>query len=452
MSTELKLPLMGEGVNEATIVKWFKKPGEPIEEGEPLVEVSTDKVDTEIPAPMNGFLLEIVASEEAVVEVEQTLAHLGITKDEKITVSPETSGKNKSTPKSSTSAHDLGGATNQNTASKPHSFSAGNAGISSPVPIETSGFVRSSPLVRKIAREKGVDLRMVAGSGLHGRITSEDLQAFLSGQNSSRIPVAQHGPAGESFQGASDPIFRVETKETEGVETLEGVNVDRVPMSKMRRLIADHMVKSVRTSPHVTTTIEIDLSTIVRLREEKKDEFFESNGFKLTFTPFFLEAAKEGIKNDMILNASVDGYDILMKKDINLGCAVAIDDGLIVPVIKKTQDMSLTDIAKSLNDLAGRARNKTLQPSEINGGTFSVTNPGMFGCTNSAPIINQPQVAIMSIGSITKKPVVTANDEITIASMATVGITFDHRVIDGEGGAKFLAFIKNYMENYEGNL
>ena len=230
-----------------------------------------------------------------------------------------------------------------------------------------------------------------------------------------------------------DQLFTQKTLTKDGIETLEGVVVERQKMPKMRQLIAEHMIRSVRVSPHVTTTIEIDLSNIVDYRIKNQDKFVSEQGFKLTYTPFFIEAAIDAIKKDPFLNCSVDGFDVLMKKDINIGCAVAIDDGLIVPVIKKSQDMGLIDLAKSLNDLASRARTKKLKPAEVTGGTFSITNPGMFGCLASAPIINQPQVAIMSVGAIVRRPVVLASDEIAVRSMCTVGITFDHRVVDGEG-------------------
>lgn len=439
MSTQILMPLMGEGVHEATVVTWFKKPGDKVEKDEPLLEVSTDKVDTEIPAPNSGYLLAVLANQGDVIEVDQVIAHIGETPDTKISEDGRSSNPKIDSPSSEQNSR------NTSSQANPTRLSAkGASGFSSPVPIETAGSVRSSPLARKRARELGVDLRMVQGSALHGRITSEDLDNFLTGSASSRIPKALNTKQDET------DLLRPKTVTKDGVETLEGVVVKRQTMSKMRKLIAEHMVRSVRTSPHVTTTIEIDLSKIVDYRKNHQQAFTEQHGFKLTFTPFFIEAAVHGIKKDMILNSSVDGDDILMKEDINIGCAVAIDEGLIVPVIKKAQNMALSEIASSLNDLASRARSKKLQPSEVNGGTFSVTNPGMFGCINSSPIINQPQVAIMSVGAMIRRPVVLDNDEIAIRPIGTIGITFDHRVVDGEGGAKFLANMKKFMESYEG--
>jgi len=300
-----------------------------------------------------------------------------------------------------------------------------------------------------MAREMGVDLRLVEGTGQFCRVTKQDLHQFLSREGALNRDVSQSlVTSHESLIAQADMApFRVKTKDLDGIETLEGVGVRRESMTKMRRLIADHMVQSIRTSAHVTTTIEIDLEKIVQLRRDANQGFFDHNGFKLTYTPFFLHAAVQAIKKDMIFNCSVDGYDILWKDDINLGCAVAIDEGLIVPVIKKAQNLSLAEIAVNLNDLALRARSKGLKPDDVRGGTFSVTNPGMFGCLVSTPIINQPQVAIMSVGAIVRRPVVVANDQIEIRSIMSVGITFDHRVIDGQGGARFLSNIKNSLEN-----
>ena len=469
MAHEVVVPLMGEGIFEATLVKWLKKPGDKIEKGEPLLEVSTDKVDTEIPALAGGFVVGIYAQEGDVVLVDQVIGHIGNTPDEKVVVpaargssststasavgTSKTFGKSikpggpgsHSSPSRESGKQSLSSAHSRNSPG----FQEAHQGHSmAPSHLEMAGAVRSSPLVRRMARELGVDLRLVVGTGQFSRVTKQDLELFLSGASSSRhvplIPAAS--ASGELVVGADMAPFRVKTRDQDGVETLEGVGVRRESMTKMRRLIADHMVQSVRTSAHVTTTIEIDVEKIVQIRKEVSTRFLKDNDFKLTFTPFFLYAAIQAIKKDMIFNCSVDGYDILWKEDINLGCAVAIEDGLIVPVIKKAQDLSLTEVAQRLNDLAIRARSKTLKPDEVRGGTFSVTNPGMFGCLVSTPIINQPQVAILSVGAIVRRPVVLENDKIEIRSIASLGITFDHRVIDGQGGARFLSNIKNCLE------
>ncbi len=454
MAIEVVVPLMGEGIFEATLVKWLKKPGDKVEKDEPLLEVSTDKVDTEIPAIAGGYVIALYAQASDVVLVDQVIAHIGASPDEKVTAPARATPAKSPTPNPSHVSAGPGqksGAANKSAmsiGSQMTTLGARPAYQTATVPLELAGSVRSSPLVRRMASEMGVDLRFVEGTGQFSRITKQDLQQFLSG-GGSRVPrVELTGSSPESSVAQADMApFRVKTRESDGVETLEGVGVRREPMTKMRKLIADHMVQSIRTSAHVTTTIEIDLEKVVQLRRDKNEIFSERNGFKLTFTPFFLHAAIQAIKKDMIFNCSVDGYDILWKDDINLGCAVAIDEGLIVPVIKKAQDLSLTDIAGRLNDLAIRARSKSLKPDEVKGGTFSVTNPGMFGCLVSTPIINQPQVAIMSVGGIIRRPVVVENDQIAIRSIASLGITFDHRVIDGQGGARFLSNIKNALES-----
>jgi len=277
------------------------------------------------------------------------------------------------------------------------------------------------------------------GTGLNGKVTKRDFEAALA----AGFPAAGNAPVAQP-----EPLLaRVDTRTVDGIEQLEGVPVRREKMTKMRRLTAEHMVKSVRTSPHVTTVFEIDLKKVVDLREKEKANFQKQHGFNLTYTAFFLHAAVQAIKEHPIVNVSVDGDEILYKDQINIGCAVAIKSGLIVPVIKRAGDMSLVDIARKLNDLVTRARDSKLMPEDVVGGTFTVTNPGGWGSIISAPIINQPQVAILSIGAIVKKPVVIENDQIVVRPMCTFGLTFDHRVIDGEGGAKYLMTLQDKLQN-----
>ena len=286
-----------------------------------------------------------------------------------------------------------------------------------------------------MAQEHGIDLGKVRGTGLFGRITKRDLVAYTENSNSSEnIPSV---PISSSLSVKTDKA---------GEEFLEGVRVYREPLSRMRRLIADHMVESVRTSPHVTTVFEIDMHKVSCLRNKEKSQFLRDEGFKLTYTPFLIKAAVDAIRQYPIVNSSLDGYDLLMKKDINIGCAVALDGGLIVPVIKGAGDLSVAGIARKLDDLVARARAKKLKPDEVQGGTFSITNPGGFGSLTSNPIINQPQVAILGIGSIVKRPVVI-DDMIAIRPQMLASLTFDHRVIDGEVGAKFLASFRDSLEN-----
>ncbi len=299
-----------------------------------------------------------------------------------------------------------------------------------------------------MAQERGIDLNQVRGSGMHGRITKKDLLDFEQDtpQVLSKPAPVVTAPAPVPMPVAT-PQTQLKLRSVDGQELLEGVPVRREPMTRMRQLIADHMIESVRVSPHVTTVFEMDLHQIVKLREKHGAEFQKREGFKLTFTPFFIHAAVQAIKKHPIVNTSVDGYDILWKKDINIGCAVALDNGLIVPVIKQAGDLSLAGVARRLNDLVVRARNKKLKPDDVQGGTFSITNPGGWGSITSNPIINQPQVAMLGIGAIVKRPVVI-DDMIAIRPMMMVSLTFDHRVIDGEGGSKYLATFKEIIENY----
>jgi 2-oxoglutarate dehydrogenase E2 component (dihydrolipoamide succinyltransferase) len=304
----------------------------------------------------------------------------------------------------------------------------------------SEGRQKSSPLVRKIAKEESIDLAEITGTGLHGRITKRDLEAAkLRGPSpASSAPAAQQ-------RIAEAPLV---TKKDGGIESLDGVPVRRERMSKMRTLIAEHMVRSVRTSPHVTTIFEIDMHRVSAGRAKAQAAFKAREGFGLTYTPFFVHAAVQAIKKFPIVNVSVDGDDILWKDSINIGVAVAIETGLIVPVIRDAGSLNVTGIARRINDLATRARSKKLLPEDVQGGTFSITNPGMFGSLVSSPIINQPQVAILSVGAIIKRPVVI-NDLIGIRPMVQVGLTFDHRVVDGEGGARFLAYMKEVLEEFD---
>ena len=428
--TEVLLPSMGEGVAEATLVKWLKKPGEPVQKDEPLLEVSTDKVDTEIPAPVSGTLLKTNAAEGATVEVNQTIGWIG---PQGASI-PDKSLEHTAAPRVGTKS-----------TMKPNQQATAKSPAHAPAAYisDDSTIKRSSPLVRKMARDLGVDLRRIPGTGLGGRITKPDIEAWL--QNP--------GPSTPGTITNEQPLLaRVQTTTDGGIELLEGVPVRREKMTKMRRLIAEHMVESVRVSPHVTTVFEIDLHKVVAVREKHKKAFADREGINLTYTHFLIAAAVQAIKKFPIVNVSVDGDDVLWKEHINIGCAVALGSegggGLIVPVIKQAQNKNLREIAKSLSDLAARARAKKLLPDEVVGGTFSVTNPGGWGSITSNPIINQPQVAMLGIGAIIKRPVVIENDQIGVRPMMMASLTFDHRVIDGEGGAMWLAEYKRILENW----
>ena len=445
---EILMPSMGEGINEATLVKWLKKKGDQVRKDEPLLEVSTDKVDTEIPSPAAGFLLELLAAEGDAIPVNATIAWVGSDKDSVVSKSGATkpaaapAAKDKAAP----STQAAPAQTAAKSAAPVEKSAAAAARVQArPAAVVNSGPIKSSPLVRKIAESNSVYLSYVAGSGMHGRITKTDIEAFM------KQGVA---PTGHSAQPAafSGPLHLeygyLETKKSDGLETLEGVPVRREKMSKMRSLIAEHMVRSVRTSPHVSTIFEIDLHRVVQAREKNRAAFQEKEGFNLSYTPFFVWAAVQAIKEHPVVNVSVDGEDILWKDDINIGVAVALEKGLIVPVIKKAGELNFLGVARRMNDLVVRARSKKLTQDDVQGGTFSITNPGMFGSIVSSPIINQPQVAIMSIGAIIKRPVVI-DDMIAVRPLVQIGLTFDHRVVDGEGGARYLLSLKNHLETFD---
>jgi len=466
--TEVLMPLMGEGINEATLVRWLKKPGDKISRAEPLLEVSTDKVDTEIPAPVDGWLLATYADAGATVSINSVIAFIGASADMKAPAAagtgigsasskpqgPASSGQKsattgsgqKSASKSTTST--INTMASQSAAHASQFGAAATAAMAAAVPGR-SGPVRSSPLVRKIAKDHNIHLHFVPGTGLGGRITRDDILEFLDSPEAAAAVMTPYGsPQPVVSVPWTPPPLPVQM--IDGAETLEGVKVRREPMTKMRRLIAAHMVDSVRTSPHVTTVVEIDMEKIVAIRDKHKENFEKKEGFKLTFTPFLIHAAAAAIKKFPVVNVSIDGEDILYKDDINIACAVAIEGGLIVPVIKNAGNLSLTETARKLNDLVTRARSKKLMPDEVKGGTFSITNPGGFGSLTSNPIINQPQVAMLGIGTIVKRPVVR-NDEIVIRHIMLASLTFDHRVVDGEGGAMYLATFKEFLESYSGS-
>ena len=441
------MPQMGESIAEGTLSKWLKKVGDEVKRDEPIFEISTDKVDAEIPSPSAGVITEIIVKEGETVAIQTIVARL---ETEKGAAAPATSSaataptvaaaSNLATetsggppPKSeSTSRH--AAATHQSSApaaATPHSN--GNS-------FEDRVRTRSSPLVRKIAAEHGVDIAAMQGTGIAGRVTKKDILGYIESApaaSSSRIPSMQapggagpdHGPLPQPWPG------------------------DRVePMSKMRSLISDHMVASRRTSAHVTSFMEIDLTRVAGIRSRKRAEFEAANGQKLTYLPFIIASVVKGIQAFPIMNSSLAGRDIIYRKPINIGIAVALDWGLIVPVIKRAEDLSLGGITRTLNDLAARARAKRLSPEEVQDGTFTITNPGVFGSLMGTPIINQPQVAIMGIGTIEKRPKVIrgtdGEDTIAIRTCSYFSISFDHRIIDGAVADQFLAFVKKAIEEF----
>lgn len=395
------MPQMGESIAEATISKWLVKVGDKVEKDQTILEISTDKVDSEIPAPSAGIVTEIKYSEGAVVPVKQVIAII------------DPSGKAE--------------------AKKVEAPSSSNGKAETKVDVSASDSKVLTPLVKELASQHGValsDLEKLQGSGQGGRVTKEDFMAYLKQKESKPTP-----PTPPPAQ--SKPMVIDESDAT------------IIPMDNMRAAIADHMVRSKHTSPHVYSIQEVDVSRVSAWRAKYKKEFNDKEGFSLSFTPFFLEAAVKGLQKFPLINSSVDGRRIIQKKHINLGCAVALgNSGLIVPVIKRAEERNLVGLARGLNDLALRARNKKLSPDDVAGGTFTVTNPGVFGTLIGTPIINQPQVAILCLGAISKRPVVI-NDMIGIREMCFLTLSYDHRIIDGSLGGQYLAFIREYLENWD---
>lgn len=419
-ATEVVMPQMGESIHEGTITKWLKQVGEQVRHDEPLFEISTDKVDAEIPAPVSGVLLAIKAETGTTVQVNSVVAVIG------------TAGA---------PATDIAADVDQRKSPRPLTPTAAASAASEPAPKAVPGEeVRSSPLVRKLAAEHNVDLRQVSGSGAGGRITRDDILSFV--ERAKAAPAAAPAAAGPV---AAAPAAAAPNKFANTPGAVE-------PMSVMRKKIAEHMIASRRTSAHVHTVFDVDMTRIVRLREKSKDSFLQSTGLKLTYTPFFIRAVAQGLRAWPIMNASVEGDSIHYKRDVNIGIAVALDWGLLVPVIQHADELSFAGLQRALNDLGERARSKKLKPEEVSGGTFTITNPGIFGASFGLPIINQPQVAILDIGAIVKKPVVLTdqegNDTIAIRSMLTMAIGFDHRVVDGAVADQFMMVVKSVLENW----
>jgi len=427
MSVDVIMPQMGESIAEGTIVKWLVKAGDNVKRDQPLFEISTDKVDAEIPSPAAGVLSEIKVQEGQTVPINTVVAIIngaGAAAPTKETKPVESASAKPAQPVAAPQAKaEPAKAVQQATPQQP----------SGPATKEDLRRQRSSPLVRKIAQENGVDISHIEGTGLSGRVTKNDILSFI--ENRPTAPARPAAAPSHVELPAGPPAY------------LPGERVEIVPMTPIRKRTAEHMVHSRRTSAHVTSVFEIDMTRIAKMRDRIKDKFFEANGTKLTFLPFILSAVIDGLKAFPIINSSVEGESIVYKKDINLGIAVALDWGLIVPVVKNADEKNLLGLARAVTDLADRARSKRLKPDEIQGGTFTITNPGVFGSLFGTPIINQPQVAILGVGAVTKRPVVI-DDAIAIRSMAYFALSFDHRVIDGATGDQFMAFVKERLENF----
>lgn len=418
---DVVMPQMGESIAEGTITKWHKKVGEKIGKDETLLEISTDKVDSEIPSPAAGVLAEILFPEQTTVGVHTVIARINATGQVSVPVSAPVSTPSPKieTPKISTQI----------------------AQSVMQQQIPTDRFY--SPLVLNIARTESVamsELERIPGTGSNGRVSKKDILAYVEQKKSGKIST--------STISSSVPSY-ISPKPAPPI-TYPAGRVEIIKMDTMRKAIAEHMVRSKHTSPHVGSVSEADVTNIAKFREKNKSAFEKREGFNLTYTPFFLEAVVKALKDYPMLNSSVDGDSIIIRKDVNLGVAVALENGLIVPVIKNAEQKSLAGLARSLNDLATRARNKKLMPDEVTGGTFTVTNPGGFGNLYGFPIINQPQVAILGVGAIKKRPVVI-DDAIAIRSMVYISMSYDHRIIDGALGGMFMQKVVFYLENFDVN-
>jgi pyruvate dehydrogenase E2 component (dihydrolipoamide acetyltransferase) len=430
-ATDIVMPQMGESIFEGTITKWLKQVGDKVTRDEPLFEISTDKVDAEIPAPASGILSEIKVQAGNTVQVNTVVGVIGGAG------AAASSAPAVAAPVASAPAQ-------QPSAPTPQPVAAQAAPSAS-----DDDRVRSSPLVRKLAAENNVDLRQVQGTGGGGRVTKEDISAFIERAKTAPRPAAAQPAAPVAAASAtSQPAVAAATPANKFAGSPGLIE----PMSVMRKKIADHMVMSKRTSAHVHGIFEIDMTRITKIREKMKNRFQEATGLKLTFTPFFVRAVAHAVRVWPILNASVEGENIHYKRDVNIGIAVALDWGLIVPVIKHADELSFVGLQRAVTDLGERARTKKLKPEDVQGGTFTITNPGIFGAKFGLPIISQPQVAILGVGGIMKKPMVLTdkdgNDSIAIRSMMHLSIGYDHRIIDGAVADQFMVVVKAYLENW----
>jgi 2-oxoglutarate dehydrogenase E2 component (dihydrolipoamide succinyltransferase) len=436
MPTPVLMPQMGESIAEGTIVRWIKKVGDAVDRDEPLFEISTDKVDAEIPAPAAGVLTEIKVKEGETVAVNSVVGTIGtsseIAKDEPVESAPPPAVTPPAAPsRDSVVPADAVDQPHAKAATTSRKTNGRTASANKAVVEDESRKQRSSPLVRRIARDNDVDISQIHGSGLGGRVTKNDILGYIeTGTRDSGSGIRENRESGESR--TPSPESRVEIK----------------PLSVMRKKIAEHMVMSRRTSAHVHSVFHVNFSNVERIRQQKKAEF-EQSGVKLTYMAFIAKAVVSALRKFPIVNASLDGDNVIFKRDINLGIAVALESGLIVPVIKHADEKNLLGLSRAIADLANRARAKQLKPEEVHDGTFTITNPGQFGSQFGMPIINQPQVAILGVGTIEKRPIVI-DDAIAIRTMAYLTLGYDHRLVDGATGDQFMADIKQQIEHFDG--
>jgi len=423
MPTDIIMPQMGESIVEGTITKWLKKPGDKVQRDEPLFEISTDKVDAEIPAPASGVLREIKVTEGTTVNVNTVVGT--------IAVDGEAAAPTKPAPAKA----------EEKKIEEKKASPAALPAAPPPAAQDDEEEARSSPLVRKIAREHGVTLSQITGTGLGGRITKQDIMQFIESQGSAQPAPTPASPA--------QPAAAAPAPRPAAPAPYPG---DLVPMTNMRKLIAKHMIESRRTSAHVHCMYEVDFTRIVNLRAKNKSGFEQRHGARLTFMPFFVRAAVIALQQWPILNASLEGDNIRYHRQINMGVAVALDWGLIVPVLKNAGDLNFLGLQRGITDLGERARTKKLKPDDVEGSTFTITNPGQFGAVFGLPIINQPNSAILGVGGITKQPMVITdkdgNDSIAIRSVVHLTLGYDHRLIDGAVADQFMAQVKKNLETW----
>ncbi|HVN18273.1 MAG TPA: 2-oxoglutarate dehydrogenase, E2 component, dihydrolipoamide succinyltransferase [Dongiaceae bacterium] len=440
MPTDIIMPQMGESIVEGTITKWLKKPGDKVQRDEPLFEISTDKVDAEIPAPASGVLQEIKVTEGTTVGVNTVVGTIAV--DGEAAAAKPAPAKAAPAPESSAGVPPAVAGASRSRSTQPPTPPPMPAPPAS-AQDEEGEEARSSPLVRKIAREHGISLSQITGTGLGGRITKQDIMQFIENQGSTQ-PVSTPAPA-PAQPGAAAPA----PPRPAAPAPYPG---DLVPMSNMRKLIAKHMIESRRTSAHVHCMYEVDLTRIVNLRNKLKNGFEQRHGARLTFMPFFVRAAVIAIQQWPIVNANLEGDNIRYHRHINMGIAVALDWGLIVPVLKNAGDLNFLGLQRGITDLGERARTKKLKPEDVEGSTFTITNPGQFGAVFGLPIINQPNSAIMGVGGIMKQPMVVTdkdgNDSIAIRSVVHLTLGYDHRLIDGAVADQFMAQVKKNLESW----
>jgi 2-oxoglutarate dehydrogenase E2 component (dihydrolipoamide succinyltransferase) len=457
---------MGESIFEGTITKWLKKPGDKVERDEPLFEISTDKVDAEIPSPSAGVLKEIKIGEGQTVPIQTVVGVIdalgsdgAAAKSAAPAAAPAPAAR---TPEPAKAAAPAATPKPAPPSASPAPNPPAPAAAAPAAPRPSGERIHSSPLVRRMAKEHGIDLSSIPGTGTGGRISKQDIESYLArGATSAAAEPSTAEFASPPAATAPRPAASVSTlpSATSGGqarvafesavprEKMYFGNYEVQPMSVMRQRIAEHMIASKHVSPHVYSVDEVDMTKVASLRAKSKDEFEKRYDTKLTFMPFFVKAAVAGLRAYPTMNASLDGTNVILHKEINVGIAVALDWGLIVPVIKNADEKNILGIQRNLNDLAERARTKRLKPEEVQEGTFSITNPGVFGGLFGLPVISQPNVGILGLGAIEKRPVVI-NDSIAIRSMCYVTLSYDHRVVDGAIAHQFLHKVKETLENW----